>query len=159
MNLVAKPGRRMDEVGDEEFLSYFQSEPCRRRSDYRAIIDNWSSAFPGGQLFTAFLDDIEEAPRDVLASLFDYLGVTRPVNWDAFSTNSTVVPHYESNRMVYRGEVPGAYESSDRLLPGHLKRVLEEMYADQIEELGQRYNAPVHRWRSQPIASTNSSGV
>jgi len=147
MNLVAKPGRRIEEISDDEFLAYFRSEACRKRSDYLKIIDNWLNVFSSKQLFISFLDEIEEQPRAVLRQIFSYLGVSNPVDWKNFPSGSVVIPHYEPNRMVYRGKIRQNYKSSDTFLPDRFRKTLENMYEDQMLELYRRYQAPIERWR------------
>ncbi len=147
MNLVAKPGRALEDVTDEEFLAYFRSEQCARRSDYAAILEAWLSVFPRDQLLIEYLDDIRQRPKDVLSSVFDFLGVSAAVDWSYLPAARVVVPHYEANRMVYGGDLPSSYEPTSTFLPDRFREPLERMHARQMERLQRLYGAPVEQWR------------
>jgi hypothetical protein len=146
MNLVVKPDKKMEEITDMEFINYFKSKACRKRSDYIKIIDNWLSFFPEKNLFIIFLEEIENHPKTVLRQIFRYLGVSCNVNWESFPSNCKVIPNYESNRMVYHGKIHQNYISSDTFLPEKFRETLEKMHEDQMKELNRRYKAPINRW-------------
>ena len=146
MNLVEKPGKQMRDVPAEEFLAYCESPACRQRSDYAAIIDRWLSVFPAEQFFSAFLDEVEESPREVLLRLFGFLGIDTCISWKHFPWNKWILPIYERNQMVYRGNIVDRPTASEDLLPTAVREPLMDMYADQLAVLQRRFQAPVHRW-------------
>ncbi len=147
MNLIVKPNNNIQDVSDEMFIQYFTSGDCPRRSNYVEILDRWLSVFPSTQLFLTTLDEIQEQPKKILTLLFRYLNVSTNVDWTSFPFNRVFVPVYESNRMVYRGEIAGQRESSDTQMPESVREFLRDMYASQIEEFGRKYGVHVERWQ------------
>jgi hypothetical protein len=147
MNLVVKPGKRLSDIGDDEFIRYMTTGDCPRRSDYVNILDTWSSVFPSSQLFLGTLDEIEQSPDQLLTRLFRFLGLSIEVDLSCFPANSVVRPRYEANRMVYGGKISDGTVSSHSLMPERVKILLRETYAPQIEELTRSYDLRTEGWR------------
>ena len=86
-------GKALESVGRDELISYFDSDPVRRRSDYAGCLRAWSEHFPPGQFFFGFLEEIREQPEDLIRDLFGFLeagemvvdgaSLARPVNASA----------------------------------------------------------------------------
>ena len=86
-------GKALESVGRDELISYFDSDPVRRRSDYARCLRVWLEHFPPGQFFFGFLEEIREQPEELLRDLFGFLearemvsdsaSLVRPVNASA----------------------------------------------------------------------------
>jgi hypothetical protein len=148
MNLAVKSGRKMGSIADHEFVSYFHTSDCLKRSNYVDILNRWLEFFPSEQLFIASLDDIIEKPWEVLQKIFGFLSVCENPAECTFPFDKWVVPRYENNKMVYRGSIQESHQPTDTLLPDKFRKILEDLYADQMEELHRRYQVPVEKWRS-----------
>ncbi len=66
-------GKPLESVGRDELISYFDSDPVRRRSDYAACLRAWFEHFPRGQFFFGFLDEIRQCPGDLMRDLLGFL--------------------------------------------------------------------------------------
>ena len=67
-------GRELKDVGRDELMRFFDEEGVRRRGDYLACIDAWSTEFPREQFFFGFLDDVRERPHEFLGDVLRFLG-------------------------------------------------------------------------------------
>jgi len=147
MNLVSKPGKTISDITDNELIDYVTTGDCCRRSDYLQILESWHRVFPSTQLFLGTLDEIKQNPIDFLSRLFLFLGLSPDVDWSCFPASNVVRPRYESNRMVYRGEISKDTNPSHVLMPENVKNLLRDIYAPQIEELGSRYSIATEAWQ------------
>ena len=66
-------GRPLESVGRDELISYFDSDPVRRRSDYATCLRAWFEHFPREQFFFGFLDEIRALPEDLMRDLLGFL--------------------------------------------------------------------------------------
>jgi len=85
--------------------------------------------FPREQLYIGFFDDIKNRPRQLLDELFGFLGVSRKVRWDAFPCEEVV------------------YGGLGISMPEKMRSFLENMYAEQIEDLYCSFGEKVETWR------------
>jgi hypothetical protein len=128
MNLVQQPGRSIEQVTDAQFFAHFEGQHSRSRGDYAAILDRWLSIFPRKQLFIGFFEQISESPRQLLSDVFDFLGVSRDVDWAQF-------PYA---KVVHGGlDVP---------MKQSYHEFLRKLYRPQMEALAARFGAPAKRW-------------
>ena len=66
-------GKPLESVSREELISYFDSDPVRRRSDYPTCLRAWLAHFPREHFFFGFLDEIRERPEDLMRDLLGFL--------------------------------------------------------------------------------------
>ena len=66
-------GRPLESVGRDELVSFFDSDPVRRRSDYATCLRAWLGHFPREHFFFGFLDEIRERPGDLMCDLLGFL--------------------------------------------------------------------------------------
>ena len=147
MNLVVKPNRAMTDVTDDMFIRYVTRGDCPRRSDYVEILNRWLSVFAPEQLFIGTLDEVTTRPQQLLQRLFAFLQISADVDWRAFPFDKIIVPRYESNRMVYGGDVVGTRHGPEPLMPASVRAALTEIHAPQIEELEKRFALPIGHWQ------------
>lgn len=147
MNLVVKSGKTISDITDDQIIDYVTTGDCYRRSNYLQILKSWHSVFPANQVFLGTLDEIKQNPVDFLSRLFLFLGLSTDVDWSCFSASNVVRPRYESNRMVYRGEVSKDSSPSHVLMPDNVRQLLRNIYAPQIEDLASRYGIATDSWK------------
>ena len=67
--------RPLESVGRDELISYFDSDPVRRRSDYATCLRPWLEHFPRAQFFFGFLEEVRKRPENLIRDLFGFLEV------------------------------------------------------------------------------------
>ncbi|MYC86622.1 MAG: glycosyltransferase [Gemmatimonadales bacterium] len=66
-------GKPLESVSRDELISFFDSDPVRRRSDYAICLRAWFEHFPREHFFFGFLDEIRERPEDLMRDLLGFL--------------------------------------------------------------------------------------
>ena len=66
-------GKPLESVGRDELVSFFDSDPVRRRSDYATCLRAWLEHFPREHFFFGFLDEVRERPGDLISNLLGFL--------------------------------------------------------------------------------------
>ncbi|WP_310790073.1 sulfotransferase domain-containing protein [Candidatus Palauibacter polyketidifaciens] len=112
-------GKPLESVSRDELVSFFNSDPVRRRSDYATCLRAWFEHFPREQFFFGFLDEIRERPEDVMRDLLGFLEA------------KVVVADAESLEKPVNASAPVP-------MPGWVREHLEREYAfdaDEVSEL------------------------
>jgi hypothetical protein len=151
MDLVVRRGRAFDDVPEGEFLAFLESERSVSRSLYCRMLDNWLSVFPSEQLYVGFFETISERPRELLSELFAHLGVSSEVDWGSFPIGRVILPSVEPRPEEGRdrgvrgplGGTGGEYLPC----PDSIRKRLEQLYAEELARLSERYGERVARWR------------
>ncbi len=133
----AELGREAARLPEEEWARRLDSEGVRRRSDYPAILERWTAHFAPDRIFLAFFEEILEAPSELLARLFAFLGAYRPdAAW------------FRAERVALRANAsPGPALA----LPEPIRRRLAEEYRGVLRELHQRFGGPASRWYAEAL--------
>ena len=120
-------------ISDDEYCDFIGSEQCRSRTDYRAILANWTSIFPKSQLFTSLIDDVRERPKELLMQVFEFLGVSPGVDYAEYPLETKI------------------FEGRAMKLPERCRQLLDSLYGRQdIEALGEVVGIDlVRRWGYQ----------
>lgn len=66
-------GKSLESVGRDELITFLDSDPVRRRSDYAACLRAWFAHFPREHFFFGFLEEIRERPDALLRDLLGFL--------------------------------------------------------------------------------------
>jgi hypothetical protein len=74
-------GQAVHEVKDRKFYRRFDNEGSRLRTNYLRTLENWGAFYPDEQIFVGFLEDVHFFPRELLESLYAFLGVDTSVNY------------------------------------------------------------------------------
>lgn len=112
-------GKPLESVSRDELVSFFDSDPVRRRSDYATCLRAWFGHFPREHFFFGFLDEIRERPEDLMRDLLGFLEAR------------VVVADAESLRNPVNAAAPVP-------MPGWVRDHLEREYAfdaDEVSEL------------------------
>jgi hypothetical protein len=118
------------------------------------MLDNWLRWFPPEQLWVGFFEDIRQRPRELMSELFAHLGVSRDVDWGSFPLESVILPSVEPREAGARNRddrtAPGDTRGERAPCPDSIRERLEELYAEELVRLSERYGERVARWR-QPV--------
>jgi len=107
------------DVPDAEFERFFHA--YRNRGEYTALIDTWSSLLKEGHLFIGAFDDIRNSPEELLLRTFAFLGVKRDRKYVGELARTRINPTKEMK------------------LPEKWRTLLQEMYADEMKRLEERF--------------------
>ncbi len=132
MGLAANKGRQIDDISDDEFVTFFRSRPSFGRGQYTEAIDRWRSIFGDDRLLVLFHDEIRSNPEALLTRAFVHLGVTPDIDWTRFQTRDVV------------------FQGIETPLPDRFRSALRELYAAEIDALARRYGEPATAWRATP---------
>lgn len=123
------PGKRLEDATEDEVLQSFQYAPRKENTDFLKILDNWQSVFPKEQLFVGFFDQITTEPQALLRNVFSFLEISVDVDWTTFPYGQVINKNPENP------------------IPEKYRKILEQTYARDIEELYARFGEPVQSWR------------
>lgn len=151
MNLVVKPKRSFESINEDEFYNYLGQGQCYERSNYVQIIDNWLSEFPEDQLLICLNDEIKASSKELLGKVFDFIGVTRDIEWEKLPYNKIIIPKYENYGGVHRGQVVDQHSPTDKSIPYKYRVFLDELYKSELDKLIRLYNLPVEHWCNHSI--------
>ena len=121
-DLVRDPKRPYEEVDASEFRDFFSSDYMRRCARYVDNYDDWSARLKPDHLFVGRFDDIKARPTEFLADICRFLGVR--------SDRKVLGRHLD------RPVNPTSVDP----VPEEHRRFLEELHAEDIEKLKQRFN-------------------
>ena len=115
---VGRAEMLVEEASDQWFVDHFLSQGSLRRGDYLTTIKRWLAVFRRDQLLILLFDQIANDPRALLGRVAVHIGVD-PEFYDG-------VPDEVLRKRVFEG-------TGTPIRPS-LRRVLEGIYRDKIEE-------------------------
>ncbi len=139
MKLSRERHRPVEAVPDEEFREFLTSPACMAAGDYGAMIDRWNAHYPADRLLVAVFDDVEQAPRHLLETVFGHLGVSTDVEYDAFPA-ATVIDRGAGGSGTLVGKTDRPH------VPERFRELLEPMYADATKRLAERIGGRTTEW-------------
>jgi hypothetical protein len=119
-------GQAVYEVKDRKFYRRFDNKGSRLRTDYLETLENWGTFYPEGQIFVGFLEDVRFFPRELLRSLYSFLGVDLSLE------------HGDATRRVH----PGQQDA----IPTRFAVHLAHAYHEQIKALDERFGGYASFW-------------
>ena len=128
--LVRRRDVPLDSVPDDAFIRHFERRGHVLRGDYLRTLSIWEGVFGREQVFVSFLDEVQEAPSDVLVRLYRFLGV---------SDDDALIP----SNAFEAANVAGEYKTA---VPVRFQAHLARMYLPQLEALSDRFGEPVTGW-------------
>jgi hypothetical protein len=123
----SKVGNRdIGAIAERTLRHSFERKGSKVRTDYLRTLENWGSFYPEEQIFVGFLEDVHFFPKELLRSLYAFLGVD---------------PSFEPpgvNRKVHS-------RSASRI-PTRLAIYLARRYRDEITHLSERFGGYTSFW-------------
>jgi hypothetical protein len=128
MDLATRTGRDPGSLDDDALRAHFRNPRIVENGLYTRILERWLAHFPEDRLFVGFYEDVCERPRELLGRLFDHIGVSRQVEWEAFPVDER----------VFAGPGP--------VLPEAHRAELQQIFGDEIRRLAGRYGGAAAAW-------------
>ncbi len=126
-DLASRRRRRVSEVSEEEFQSFFQNRYQQACGRYTTMISNWSQQLQDGNFYLGLFDDIRDRQEDLLRRVFAFLGVS------------------SDPRFARQSEVRiNSTENAD--VPEIHRILLERLFDDELKALDEMYGLS---WRAQ----------
>jgi hypothetical protein len=119
-------GEEMHEVKDRKFYRRFDNKGSRLRTDYVRTLERWGAFYPEEQIFVGFLEDVRFFPRELLRSLYEFLGVD-----PAFEPKDVT-------RKVHSGK--------QDIIPTRFAVHLARAYYEETKELHERFGGYASFW-------------
>lgn len=120
---------KLDTLSPKRFANMVDREGMSLRGDYARTINNWRGLFPEEQFFIGFFDDIVHNPKQLLLSIFEFLGV------EPSEEHITHLAFEKANR------------SPHKEIPPELWLYLAEKYYPQIKTLSEMLGEHANQWR------------
>lgn len=137
-------GKPLDQIGEQEFLSYLAHPAARRKSEYTQILERWESVFPPEQMFLGFYDDIVRNPRTLLADVLEFLGLDEGGCLAANDLKTRVNPGRGGSKC-----------------PPAIRRCLAEQFMPELESLSARFGGYPQAWyeRERAVLADGPQGA
>jgi len=116
-DLARNRGRKVHEVPDAEWTAFFRDPYQLRCARYRENLATWRAVFGDANVFVGTFEEVEERPAALLTRVTRFLGVSDDAG-------------FVDPSLLRKAVNPTANSS----IPGHLRRILEEMLAREIED-------------------------
>jgi hypothetical protein len=120
-DLIRNRRRRFEEISEQEFRAFFSDPYQLRCACYAEQCDRWSAHVRPGHLFVGVFDDIATRPEALLLDVMRFLGVAAERRYIDRAVRSPVNP------------------TESRTMPAHYRRLLEEILADDLSQLKERF--------------------
>lgn len=140
MNLARQQNRAVDAVPHAEYIAHFRSSHSIESGDYTTIVDRWSRRFERDRFWIGGYDEMVESPKELLTSVFGFLGVATDVDWSAFPIE-TVIDRGRPGSEDLVGRRGGGSE-----LPDDLRAELERIWVPRIERMAEDLGPVAERW-------------
>jgi hypothetical protein len=130
---------RLSGLSVQEALAWAYSKSVTTRSMYLNTITLVESIFSPEQLFCGFFDDLRDRPDEFVAEVVSFLGVKSDPTW-------RLAPQEAMNTT-----------GRSKPMPTEFARDLAKRYLPAMQELGQRFEGPPHRWCTRYDALLNGT--
>ena len=122
---------RMQDVSEEELLSFINDPGTVLRTNYLHTLSVWESIFPVDHIHIEFFDNIQENPEEVLLRIFDFLGVDRSAEYMLVDPKRKVASSTKKAKISILNSLE--YEICSQNI-------------DQLFTLSQRFGGPTTKW-------------
>ena len=120
-DLVRDRSRRLGEVSDREFETFFRSSYQISCGSYTGILEKWRACLKEGNLFVGFFDDIRLMPEMLLRRVLEFLEVSAKPKY----ITSSVYERFNTTQ-------------PDPIPQKHL-RLLRQLFGREIQRLNETY--------------------
>lgn len=124
-SLINDKLKKIEEVDDSVFESFFKSQYQLSCGTYSKIINNWQTSLKPGNLFIGFFDDLSIAPESLLLDAYSFLGVSDSKKYINDSHKEKISPTDKSKK---------------RDLPKKFEKILNDLFLDELEFLEKKFN-------------------
>ena len=114
---LAKHGANINDLSIPELMDLLDQPSLQRSSDYVETLRRWRAVYPASQIHVLFYEQIEQTPQQLLAGLFQFLGVDDSFQVSEARLNSRI----------------NAARSKE--MPAEIRRKLTEFHYPQVVEL------------------------
>lgn len=140
----------VDNLPDEWFVEYFESEGCLLRGDYEYCLRNWLTFYERGQILVLKYDQISDDPRDFLKRTFGHIGL-RDVDWYDHDQLNQMWVNYGKGWMKRR-KAQQVRES--------LFKPLLEVYSKRIDRASELLGEDLSHWKTlEEFVSSGTSAA
>ena len=119
--LVRDRKRKFDDVGFQEFESYYRARSNIERGTYSTIIDRWRGVVSDGALMVAEYRKLSATPLDFLVEVQNFLGIASGRRFARKHLHTIVNP------------------TSDDGIPAQHRELLESLFGEEIQKLSREY--------------------
>ncbi|MEB3212352.1 MAG: sulfotransferase domain-containing protein [Leptolyngbyaceae bacterium] len=116
-DLIRSKNLKASDVSDEDFINFFKSDICARRSNYHDSLVNFRNIFSEDKLLICFFDEIQDNPKALIGRICEFIDV-EPL----------------SETSIVKGQVNSSTHLVDRM-PEKVASFLVETYLPSIEQL------------------------
>jgi hypothetical protein len=116
---MERAGKAYKDTSAEWFIDQFYSDASLKRGDYQTCLEHWREVFPGKRLLVLKFSDIRERPHGLMQEIASHIGAS-PAFFAPEAGNVTLQKVFSTPPFVPKPQ---------------LKRVLNKIYAPQIERL------------------------
>jgi Sulfotransferase family len=141
--LARRRGRSPERITEKQLLRHFERTAHVLRTDYLRTVDTWETVFGRDQMFVGFLDEVREAPADLLLRLYRFLRV---------SDSREHIPPDLTRKVNSSREYSTA-------IPERVRIHLAEIYLPQLHDLSERFGEPATGWLRRAEVSLTGSGA
>jgi len=123
-DLARNRGRKVSDVSDSEFETFFRDPYQLRCARYEENLANWRACFPAQQVFIERFEDIEQRPRELLLAVLRFLGVSDDARY--------LIPELVGTAVNPTGNSE---------VPEHFRAVLGELLATEVASWRRTFQA------------------
>lgn len=155
---LRKSDRELEAVPDAEILKHLERSKVLRTGGFVRLITRWQHIFSPEQLFIGLYDDVKHHPQRLLTDVFQHIGVTTDVDWDAFPYSKVIIPPcfpHLRGRNDGRGTAMPGYRPSTMWFPNRYRRILRHRYADDLRLLHAMLGDRVAHWDRPPSVGSD----
>ncbi|MEM7769122.1 MAG: sulfotransferase [Cyanobacteria bacterium P01_E01_bin.6] len=133
-DLIRSKKIKASDVSDDDFIDFFKSDICFRRSDYLDSLKNFRDVFDVDKFLICFFDEIQDNPKALIERICEFIDVA---------------PLQESN--IVKGQVNSSTHLVGRM-PEKVARFLIDMYRPSIEQLMNDVGGYSKDWYNQVLS-------
>jgi len=132
-DLIRAKNLKAEDVSDNDFINFFKSDICYRRSDYLSSLQNFREVFKDDQFLICFFDEIQSNPEALIKRICDFIGVS-PL---------------KENKIV-KGQVNSSTHLVGKM-PEKVAQFLIDTYQPKIEQLMHEVGGCAKDWYTQTL--------
>ncbi len=121
--------RTIASVSPAEFIDHFETAKSRMNGNYLRTLKIWNDYYPDKQIFTAFFEEINQNPKDLLLRVFRFLELSPS-------------PDYISPKVSRKINA----SATNNVIPDCLLENLAQIYYEELEQLNKTIGGYASDW-------------